>query len=78
VAPAPAGPRFPHGAGTFGKTIADFRKDNAQAIRGVCREFIGYCRQLRLFGGELIAIDGSKFKAVNARHRNFSARKLKN
>jgi len=60
------------------KTIADFRRDNAQAIRGVCREFIAFCRQLRLFGGELIAIDGSKFKAVNARHRNFSARKLKN
>jgi transposase len=59
------------------KTIADFRRDNAQAIRGVCREFIAFCRQLRLFGGELIAIDGSKFKAVNARHRNFSARKLK-
>jgi len=60
------------------KTLADFRKDNAQAIRGVCREFITYCRELRLFGGEFIAIDGSKFKAVNARHRNFSARKLKN
>jgi transposase/ElaB/YqjD/DUF883 family membrane-anchored ribosome-binding protein len=60
------------------KTIADFRKDNAQAIRGVCREFIFYCRELRLFGGELVAIDGSKFKAVNARHRSFSARKLKN
>lgn len=60
------------------KTIADFRKDNAQAIRGVCRKFIAYCRELRLFGGALIAIDGSKFKAVNARNRNFSARKLKN
>ena len=60
------------------KTIADFRKDNGQAIRGVCREFIAYCRELRLFGGELVAVDGSKFKAVNARHRNFSARKLKN
>jgi hypothetical protein len=60
------------------KTIADFSKDNAQAIRGVCRESIGFCRQLRLFGGELIAIDGSKFKAVNARHRNFSARKPTN
>lgn len=58
------------------KTIADFRKDNADAIRTVCREFISYCRQLHLFGGQLIAIDGSKFKAVNARHRNFSARKL--
>jgi len=42
------------------KTLTDFRKDNAQAIRGVCREFIGYCRDLRLFGGELIAIDGPK------------------
>ena len=60
------------------KTLADFRKDNAQAIRGVCREFISFCRELRLFGGQLVAIDGSKFKAVNARHRNFSARKLKN
>jgi transposase len=60
------------------KTLADFRKDNPQAIRGVCREFIAFCRELRLFGGELVAIDGSKFKAVNARHRNFSARKLKN
>jgi transposase len=60
------------------KTLADFRKDNGQAIRGVCREFIAYCRELRLFGGELVAIDGSKFKAVNARHRNFSAGKLKN
>jgi ElaB/YqjD/DUF883 family membrane-anchored ribosome-binding protein len=77
VAPAPAGTRFPH-AGTFGKTIADFRKDNGPAIRGVCTEFIAYCRELRLFGGELVAIDGSKFKAVNARNRNFSARKLKN
>ena len=60
------------------KTIADFRKDNGQAIRGVCKEFISYCRELRLFGGEFVAIDGSKFKAVNARNRNFSARKLKN
>jgi ElaB/YqjD/DUF883 family membrane-anchored ribosome-binding protein len=44
----------------------------------VCKEFISYCRELRLFGGEFVAIDGSKFKAVNARNRNFSARKLKN
>ena len=58
------------------KTIADFRKNNPQAIRQVCREFVLYCRELDLFGGELIAIDGSKFKAVNARGRNFSARKL--
>jgi transposase len=59
------------------KTIADFRKDNARAIRQVCTEFTLYCRELGLFGGELVAIDGSKFKAVNARNRNFSARKLK-
>jgi transposase len=58
------------------KTIADFRKDNPQAIRQVCREFVVYCREQDLFGGELVAIDGSKFKAVNARDRNFSARKL--
>ena len=77
MAPAPPGARLPH-AGTFGKTIADFRKENAQAIRSVCRQFISFCRELRLFGGELVAIDGSKFKAVNARQRNFSARKLKN
>ncbi|MCX6071538.1 MAG: transposase, partial [Chloroflexi bacterium] len=37
------------------KTLADFRKDNGQAIRGVCREFIAFCRELRLFGGELVA-----------------------
>jgi len=59
------------------KTIADFRKDNRQAIRRVFREFTFYCRELDLFGGELIAIDGSKFKAVNSRHRNFTGRRLK-
>ena len=58
------------------KTIAGYRKNNPQAIRQVCREFVLFCRELDLFGGKLIAIDGSKFKAVNARDRNFSARKL--
>jgi len=58
------------------KTIADFRRDNRAAIREVCREFTLYCRELDLFGGELVAIDGSKFKAVNSRHRNFTGRKL--
>ncbi len=58
------------------KTIADFRKNNPQALRQVCREFVFYCRELDLFGGELVAMDGSKFKAVNARDRNFSSRKL--
>jgi len=47
------------------KTIADFRRDNLTAIKQVCREFTLLCRKLKLFGGELVAIDGSKFKAVN-------------
>ena len=58
------------------KTIADFRKDNLQPLRGVCREFTVLCRQLELFGGELVAIDGSKLRAVNSKRRNFSERKL--
>jgi len=58
------------------KTIADFRRDNHQAIQKVCRSFTLFCRECDLFGGELIAIDGSKFKAVNSRRRNFSKRKL--
>ena len=59
------------------KTIADFRKDNGAAIRSVCREFIQLCRQLHLFTEAIVAIDGSKFKAVNNRDRNFTERKLK-
>ena len=47
------------------KTIADFRKDNGKAIRRVCREFVELCRRLELFCGDVVAIDGSKFKAVN-------------
>ena len=47
------------------KTIADFRKDNGAAIRAVCRQFVELCRRLKLFTGAVIAIDGSKFKAVN-------------
>jgi transposase len=47
------------------KTIANFRKDNSKAIRGVCRQFVVLCQQLGLFGENLVAIDGSKFKAVN-------------
>jgi hypothetical protein len=58
------------------KTIADFRKDNLAAIKGVCREFTLLCRKLKLFGGELVAIDGSKFKAVNNRRRNFNEGRL--
>lgn len=58
------------------KTIADFRKDNKKAIKAVCREFIFLCKHLDLFGGEIVAIDGSKFKAVNSKKRNFNERKL--
>ena len=59
------------------KTIADFRRDNLAALKQVCREFTLLCRKLQLFGGELVAIDGSKFKAVNGRRRNFSESRLK-
>ena len=59
------------------KTIADFRKDNTSAIQSVCRAFVQLCRKLDLFSDALIAIDGSKFKAVNHRDRNFTPAKLK-
>jgi transposase len=59
------------------KTIADFRKDNPQALKKVCREFTLWCKRLELFGGELVAIDGSKFGAVNNPKRNFTENKLK-
>ena len=52
------------------KTIADFRKDNGKAIRRVCREFIDLCRSLEMFTQAIVAIDGSKFKAVNSKDRN--------
>ncbi len=58
------------------KTIANFRKDNGKAIRGVCRQFVVLCQQLDLFAEALVAIDGSKFKAVNNRDRNFTSAKL--
>ena len=59
------------------KTIANFRKDNGKAIRNVCRQFVVLCQQLGLFTEALVAIDGSKFKAVNNRDRNFTSAKLK-
>lgn len=59
------------------KTIADFRRDNGDAIRRVCREFIVLCRRLGLFSQAIVAIDGSKFKAVNNRNRNFTVTKMK-
>src|SRR5438046_5919114 len=58
------------------KTIADFRRDNLAAIKRVCHEFTLLCRKLKLFGGELVAIDGSKFKAVNNRRSNFNEARL--
>jgi transposase len=58
------------------KTIANFRKDNGKAIRSVCRQFVMLCQQLGLFSEALVAIDGSKFKAVNNRDRNFTSAKL--
>ncbi len=59
------------------KTIADFRKDNGRAIRQVCARFVALCRSLGLFAEASVAIDGSKFKAVNNRDRNFTAAKMR-
>jgi transposase len=59
------------------KTIADFRRDNGAAIRNVCRQFVELSRQVGLFSEALVAIDGSKFKAVNNRDKNFTPHKLK-
>jgi transposase len=58
------------------KTIADFRKDNGRAIRQVCARFVGLCRTLGLFIEASVAIDGSKFKAVNNRDKNFTRAKM--
>lgn len=58
------------------KTIADFRRDNAQGIKAVGRQFTLLCRKLELFGGELVAIDSTKIKAQNAKGRNYSAAKV--
>src|SRR5476651_1747340 len=58
------------------KTIADFRRDNGVGIRNVCRRFVMLCRELKLFSQALVAIDGSKFKAVNTRDRNFTEGKV--
>ena len=58
------------------KTIADFRHDNGKGIRNVCRRFVVLCRELNLLSQAIVAIDGSKFKAVNNRDRNFTATKI--
>jgi len=58
------------------KTIADFRRDNGAAIKQVCSRFVLLCREMGLLAGRSVAIDGSKFKAVNNRDRNFTKAKL--
>jgi len=58
------------------KTIADFRRDNRKGIRNTCRAFIGLCRQMNMFTDVIVAIDGSKFKAVNSKENNYTPKKL--
>jgi transposase len=58
------------------KTIADFRRDNGPAIRAACAQFVVLCRKLNLFTRAVVAIDGSKFKAVNNRDKNFTVAKV--
>lgn len=60
------------------KTIADFRKGNTKGLKRIFQEFFVICKKLELFGGELVAVDGSKFRASNSKKKNFSAAKLKN
>jgi len=59
------------------KTIADFRKDNGKGIKNSCRIFVELCRQMNMFNDTIIGIDGSKFKAVNAKSNNFTTTKVK-
>ena len=59
------------------KTIADFRKDYGSAIQKVCKEFVVLCRHLNLFADAVVAVDGSKFKAVNSRDNNYTLGKLR-
>ena len=59
------------------KTVADFRRENAPAFKAAFRHFVVLCRQLDLFGRELLAIDGTRLKAVNSQERNFTGAKLK-
>lgn len=58
------------------KTIAEFRRSNGEGIRNVCRRFVMLCRDLKLFTQAVVAIDSSKFKAVNSRDRNFTPNKI--
>lgn len=54
------------------KTIADFRRDNGEAVRGACKQFVVLCRQVGLIAGGMVAVDGSRFKAVNTRDKNYT------
>lgn len=58
------------------KTIARFRSDNKKPLRNVFRDFVKLCMKMGLYGKEIVAVDGSKFKAVNSRERNFNEEKL--
>ena len=58
------------------KTIADFRRDNGPAIRKVCQQFVALCRDIDLLDASIVAIDGSKFKAVNAKAKSYTREKL--
>ena len=59
------------------KTIAVFRRDNGKAIRKVCIQFVMLCRRVELLSTDVVAIDGSKFKAVDNRDKNYAPAKLK-
>jgi hypothetical protein len=59
------------------KTIADLRKDNGPAIRKVCQQFVALCRNMDLLDGDVVAIDGSRFKAVNSKAKNYTRGKLR-
>ena len=59
------------------KTIADFRKNNGKAIQLVCKQFVQLCRSMNLLDDDFVAVDGSKFKAVNNRDKNFTKAKMK-
>lgn len=58
------------------KTIADFRKNNGKGIKNTYWEFIGLCRRLNMFTDAVVAIDGSKLKAVNSKDNNYTSKKL--
>jgi transposase len=58
------------------KTIADFRKNNSKGIKNTCRSFIGLCREMNMFTDVIVAIDGSKFKAVNSKENNYTPKKI--